>query len=199
MRCASELGLLRHSATIGGSSSRSRLLDDVEANRDHFDGRRFFNPTRQTSTTHSRRSPNAARVANAVAGVAPATAQRPPPLEDAAAASHSSGIDVSDSDAGRQSANRPDLRLACESAEAFGPRRVRPAGGALDDLPPISAVFLSHNHYDHCDLRTLRARATFDPLVVTPLGNGGCWRRRRQSVGGTRLVAGCAGVDCRSH
>ena len=43
---------------------------------------------------------------------------------------------------------------------------------ALDDLPPISTVLLSHNHYDHCDLRTLSMLARrFNPVVVTPLGN----------------------------
>jgi L-ascorbate metabolism protein UlaG (beta-lactamase superfamily) len=55
----------------------------------------------------------------------------------------------------------------------FGPRRVRQPAVRFDDLPPISTVLLSHNHYDHCDLRTLRRLAKrFDPLVVTPLGNG---------------------------
>src|SRR6185503_6941181 len=43
----------------------------------------------------------------------------------------------------------------------------------FDDLPSISMVLLSHNHYDHCDRRTLGMLAErFDPLVVTPLGNG---------------------------
>jgi L-ascorbate metabolism protein UlaG (beta-lactamase superfamily) len=42
----------------------------------------------------------------------------------------------------------------------------------FDDLPPISTVLLSHNHYDHCDLPTLRMLAKrFDPAVVTPIGN----------------------------
>jgi L-ascorbate metabolism protein UlaG (beta-lactamase superfamily) len=55
----------------------------------------------------------------------------------------------------------------------LGPRRVRPPAVRFEDLPPISIVLLSHNHYDHCDLPTLRRLATrFDPLVVTPLGNG---------------------------
>ena len=42
----------------------------------------------------------------------------------------------------------------------------------FDDLP-ISMVLLSHNHYDHCDVPTIRRLAArFDPIVVTPLGNG---------------------------
>src|SRR5262249_11265043 len=53
------------------------------------------------------------------------------------------------------------------------PRRGRQPAVRFDDLPPISTVILSHNHYDHCDLRTLgRLARRFDPLVVTPLGNG---------------------------
>jgi L-ascorbate metabolism protein UlaG (beta-lactamase superfamily) len=55
----------------------------------------------------------------------------------------------------------------------FGPRRVRKPAVLFDDLPPISTVLLSHNHYDHCDLRTLRMLVDrFDPIVITPLRNG---------------------------
>ena len=54
-----------------------------------------------------------------------------------------------------------------------GPRRVRAPGVRFDDLPTIALVLLSHNHYDHCDLGTLRAiERRFHPLVVTPIGNG---------------------------
>jgi L-ascorbate metabolism protein UlaG (beta-lactamase superfamily) len=57
--------------------------------------------------------------------------------------------------------------------DLIGPKRVRPPAIRFDDLPPISTVLLSHNHYDHCDVTTLRALARrFDPIVVTPLGNG---------------------------
>ena len=53
-----------------------------------------------------------------------------------------------------------------------GPRRVRRPAIALDSLPGVSVILLSHNHYDHCDLRTLRTLARrFDPVVVTPVGN----------------------------
>ena len=66
----------------------------------------------------------------------------------------------------------------------FGPRRVRPPAVRFEDLPSISIVLLSHNHYDHCDLRTLRMLAErFDPMVLTPWGNGALVR----SAGITRV------------
>ena len=55
----------------------------------------------------------------------------------------------------------------------LGPRRVRQPAVRFEDLPPISTVLLSHNHYDHCDRPTLaRLAKRFDPTVITPLGNG---------------------------
>jgi L-ascorbate metabolism protein UlaG (beta-lactamase superfamily) len=39
----------------------------------------------------------------------------------------------------------------------IGPRRRREAGVRLEDLPRIDVVLLSHNHYDHLDLSTLRS------------------------------------------
>jgi L-ascorbate metabolism protein UlaG (beta-lactamase superfamily) len=41
----------------------------------------------------------------------------------------------------------------------IGPRRRRKPGVRWDDLPRIDTVLLSHNHYDHLDLATLRRLA----------------------------------------
>jgi L-ascorbate metabolism protein UlaG (beta-lactamase superfamily) len=53
-----------------------------------------------------------------------------------------------------------------------GPRRVRAPGLAFEALPPVDIVLVSHNHYDHLDLETLRRLyESHAPRVVTGLGN----------------------------
>lgn len=56
----------------------------------------------------------------------------------------------------------------------LGPRRFVEPGIALDDLPQIDFVVISHNHYDHLDLPTLVALAAKNPKTVfyVPIGNG---------------------------
>ncbi|HEY2902681.1 MAG TPA: MBL fold metallo-hydrolase [Polyangia bacterium] len=54
-------------------------------------------------------------------------------------------------------------------------KRQAPPGVALQSLPPIDVVTVSHNHYDHLDLPTLK-RIGKKTLFVTPTGNGALLR-----------------------
>jgi len=52
-----------------------------------------------------------------------------------------------------------------------GPRRKRPPAIRFRDLPPIDVVLISHNHYDHMDVPTLRRLAEeHSPRIVVGLG-----------------------------
>jgi L-ascorbate metabolism protein UlaG (beta-lactamase superfamily) len=53
-----------------------------------------------------------------------------------------------------------------------GPRRAHPPAIRFEDLPPIDAILVTHNHYDHLDGETIaRLCQRFGPRVIVPLGN----------------------------
>jgi L-ascorbate metabolism protein UlaG (beta-lactamase superfamily) len=53
-----------------------------------------------------------------------------------------------------------------------GPRRVVAPGVEFDAVPRVDLVLLSHDHFDHCDLPSLRRLAhRDDPLAIAPLGH----------------------------
>jgi L-ascorbate metabolism protein UlaG (beta-lactamase superfamily) len=141
---------------------------------DHFDGRHYFNASRVAGQPFSAvprlflepRTRWPARV-----DLQP---QQPPSLDGAAALitfiGHATFLIQT------AAGNILTDPIYAERAGPFnlvGPRRVRPPAVRFEDLPPISTVLLSHNHYDHCDLRALgRLADRFDPIVLTPMGNG---------------------------
>jgi L-ascorbate metabolism protein UlaG (beta-lactamase superfamily) len=74
----------------------------------------------------------------------------------------------------------PIWSMRCSPVGFTGPKRHRLPGIRFDDLPPIDGVLVSHNHYDHCDLPTLRRIAT--PRIFTPLGNSALIGRRAMDL-----------------
>ena len=50
----------------------------------------------------------------------------------------------------------PHYSLRASPVQFAGPKRVIKPGIAFDDLPSIDIVLISHNHYDHLDLDTLK-------------------------------------------
>jgi L-ascorbate metabolism protein UlaG (beta-lactamase superfamily) len=66
----------------------------------------------------------------------------------------------------------PVLSERASPFQFAGPKRANPPGIAFDDLPPIDVVLISHNHYDHLDLNTLKLVEARDrPRMIMPLGN----------------------------
>ena len=83
------------------------------------------------------------------------------------------------------------------------PARITPVGVAWEELPPVDAVVISHNHYDHLDAPTLRRLPRDTPLFV-PAGLAR-WFRRRRFTRVTELdwweaaeLRGADGVPCAS-
>ena len=154
---------------------------------DHFDGRRFRN---QRATTHNDFRDAAKWALNRERGAwrdyHDEPAGPPPPRRvdgDQLRVTFVNHTTVLLQTHGLNSLTDPIWSERCGPVSWFGPRRVRPPGIRFEDLPPIDLILLSHNHYDHCDLPTLkRLTSTHHPKLITPLGNARFLERRRIKV-----------------
>jgi L-ascorbate metabolism protein UlaG (beta-lactamase superfamily) len=158
---------------------------------DHCDGRRFYNPTGPGPRSFSdlpkwwwQRWRDGVRP-----WPAQASAPRPVQLPATISAGHVAATFIGHATFLLQF---PGLTVLTDPVFAhragpfgvFGPPRVRPPALALDALPPVDLVLLSHNHYDHLDLAALRWLARHRrPRIVAPLGLG-AWLAAR-GVGNT--------------
>ncbi len=140
---------------------------------DHFDGTRFFNPG-HPSTERGFGDLLRWRFGGERAKWAPAPAGRAVPAERAETLTvtmigHASVLIQL---AGMNLLVDPVWSRRVSPFRWIGPARVNDPGVAFDDLPPIDAVLLTHDHYDHLDLDTLRRLWRRDrPRFVAPLGN----------------------------
>ncbi|HEY4395080.1 MAG TPA: MBL fold metallo-hydrolase [Polyangia bacterium] len=85
-----------------------------------------------------------------------------------------------------------------------GPKRLHPPPLALADLPPVDAVLISHEHYDHLDMGTVIALGQRGVVFHVPLGIGAHlaawgipaaqiveqdWWQETTTPGGVRIVS----------
>lgn len=157
---------------------------------DHFDGARFFNPgggNEQRLGDLLKWQFGGGRSAWPEKAQSPFAPARPEPRIDGEAlrltmAGHASLlIQV----AGLNILTDPVWSQRASPFSFAGPKRVREPGIRFEDLPDIHLVLVTHNHYDHLDLATLKAlHERHRPRIVTPLGNDAIIRR---ALPGARL------------
>ncbi len=143
---------------------------------DHFDGQRFFGPRRSgnkglATLLKWKLAGGAAKWPRWIENSA-----FPPPPErvhgDAIHLTMIGHVTVLIQTAGMNILTDPVWSKRASPSQFAGPKRVRAPGLALDALPPIDLIVVSHNHYDHLDTATLAELVRrFDPQIVTPLGN----------------------------
>ena len=96
----------------------------------------------------------------------------------------------------------PMLSKRASPFQAMGPARFHRAPVTAESLPSMDAVIISHDHYDHLDMRTVSVLASRAVRFIVPLGVGAhleAWGVRREritelewwdetAVGGLRVV-----------
>jgi L-ascorbate metabolism protein UlaG (beta-lactamase superfamily) len=152
----------------------------------HFDGKRFFNPDGPQARGFpdvlrwqltSRREPSARFVSDVEPSKPPSSVEgnelRVTLINHSTLLLQQSGINI---------LTDPIWSVRASPFTWIGPRRRRPPGIHWEDLPRIDVVLLSHNHYDHLDLDTLRRLNGREPCqFIVPAGVAGLLRS--QSIG----------------
>jgi L-ascorbate metabolism protein UlaG (beta-lactamase superfamily) len=120
---------------------------------------------------------------------APVPLIKAPPVTDASGLSviwygHSSALIEIE---GRRVLVDPVWSERCSPSRLTGPRRLHQPPVALRELPPLDAVLISHDHYDHLDMESIQNLVDLQaaPFLV-PLGVGA--HLERWGVPPTRIV-----------
>lgn len=158
---------------------------------DHFDGTRFFNPG-GIPPNGFRKFLKWRMAGNKAAkwpeqATSPFAGAQPPARGDDLRVTMVGHASLLLQTAGLNILTDPVWSDRASPTQLAGPRRVVAPGIAFADLPKIDLILLSHNHYDHLDVPTLRRlREAHDPQVITPLGND---TLLRDKVPGIRVTA----------
>lgn len=157
--------------------SSTEIKEPIRPISDHFDGKRFFNPglprdyfprpLNGFKMIFEKRSRWPVSVENQ--GV-PRLDERPAPddvvltfVNHATFLIQLEGLNI---------LTDPIWSKRASPFRRLGPARVREPGVQFDDLPEIHVVLLSHNHYDHLDVETLKSISRrFDPVVLLAAGD----------------------------
>lgn len=157
---------------------------------DHFDGTRFFNPGRP-STDRGLKDALRWKLAAAAAKwpkSVPIIPAKPEARVDGLRITMVGHASLLIQAEGINILTDPVWSKRASPFRSVGPTRVTAPGIAFGDLPPIDAVLLSHGHYDHLDVDTLRRlHVAHAPLMLMPLGND---VTVREAVPEARCVAG---------
>lgn len=149
---------------------------------DHFDGGRFFNPTGEDTATPPTGGSRAAFLARFLRPdnrpawpTSVAVTKDTPPRHVTGGAMRATWVGHATVLVQADGLNILTDPIWSEAAGPFGllgPRRVTAPGIDFDQLPRIDLVLVSHNHYDHLDLTTLKRLWRRDrPAIVTGVGN----------------------------
>ena len=82
----------------------------------------------------------------------------------------------------------PVFSARASAVQFAGPKRYRDAACKVEDLPPLAAVVISHNHYDHLDLPSVSRLAELQPNIswFVPAGTGQ-WLKDNTVVSGEKV------------
>ena len=156
---------------------------------DHFDGKRFFNPT-------APRGQSAGEIIKYLVSSRPSAWPRELSNDQKLVLNKA----LSDNEVAVTFINHATVLIQVQGAYILtdpvwseraspvsfaGPKRVRRPGIELSELPQIDFVILSHNHYDHMDLPTLKAlNERFSPTFLVPLGD----REKIENLGAEQVI-----------
>ncbi|GJE04250.1 MBL fold metallo-hydrolase [Methylobacterium isbiliense] len=142
---------------------------------DHFDGTRFFSPNQPQDkdlAELARWQLGGGREDWPARWPSPFPPDAPPDRVAGLRVVHIGHASLLIQVAGRNILIDPVYAKRASPVGFAGPKRAQPPGIAFEALPPIDAVLVTHNHYDHLDGPTLaRLWAEHQPRFVAPLGN----------------------------